>query len=119
MASPRTVSVTVLLDTTLAVEDAGAVSALADVVRACPGAEPMVDGLRDGGWRMEGSAQGDAEPGWLSVRFSKKFTGATPIIACENARGCGVLDEHGPVFDWTPDDDDDEDGAWDRWDGEL
>ena len=93
--------------------------AFADVVRACPGAEPMLDGLRAGGWRLEGPAHGDAEVGCLSVSFCREFTGATPIIACENARDCGVLDEHGPVFDWTPDDDDHDDGAWDSWDGEL
>jgi hypothetical protein len=118
MASPRTVSVTVLLDTTLAVEQAGAVSVFDDVVRACPGAGHTLAGLRDGGWRMAGPARADAELGGLAVSFCKEFTGATPISACENARDCGVLDEHGPVFDWTPDDDHD-DGAWDRWDGEL
>ncbi len=118
MASPRTVSVTVLLDTTLAVEDSGAVGAFADVVRACPGAEPTLAGLRDGGWQIDGPAQADAELGCLAVSFCKEFTGASPISACENARDCGVLDEHGPVFDWTPDNDHD-DGAWDYWDGEL
>lgn len=118
MASPRTVSVTVLLDRTLAGMDAGTVSTFADVVHACPDAEPTLDGLRDGGWRMDGPVRADAELGCLEVSFCKEFIDATPISACENARDCGVLDEHGPVFDWTPDDNE-HDGAWDRWDGEL
>lgn len=119
MASSRTVSVTILLNTTLSDEDARGVSPLADVVPAYPDAERVLNGLRDGGWRMEGSPRADVDPARVCVSFSKEFTGATPITACENARDCGVCDEHGPVFDWAPDGDDDDHGAWDSWDGEL
>ena len=119
MASPRMVSVTVLLETTLSAEDAQGVSALADVVRSCPDAERMLNGLADGGWRMQRSPRADVDPGCLCVSFCKEFTRATPISACENARDCGLDDEHSPVFDWTPDVGDDDDGEWDRWEGDL
>jgi hypothetical protein len=119
MASPRTVSVTVLLETAVPAEDAREVSVLADVIRSCAHAERILNGLCNGGWRMQGSRCADVDLGCLCVSFSKEFTGATPLTACENARECGVGDEHSPVFDWVPDVGDDDDGAWDRWEGEL
>jgi hypothetical protein len=119
MASPRTVSVTVLLETTLPGQDASGVRALVDVVRACPRTESVLNSLRDGGWTMDGPPDADVDPGCLCVSFCKEFSSATPIDACEDARDCGVTDELGPVFDWTPDAGNDDDGAWDAWEGEL
>jgi hypothetical protein len=122
MASPRTVSLTVLLQT----KPLGLLhpapppnDPTAEILRACPDAKSILDGLRDGGWRLGGPPDSTAEHQGLSVSFIKQFVGSTPIDACEDARRCGVTDELAPIFDWAPDRGDDDDGAWDYWHGEL
>lgn len=90
-----------------------------DVLVACPGSQDALTGLRHGGWLLDSARPEASDPRLLSVTCSKNFRHSTPIHACENARSCGVSDELGPVFDWTPDRGSDDDGPWDCWDGEL
>jgi hypothetical protein len=125
MSSPRTVSVTLFLIAEPDPLPHG--GAFEDVVRVYPHVEVAIGGLREGGWRLE-SIYREGEALDLAtnstalgtcVRFEKDFVNATPIAAAEDARRCGVTDELGPVFGWTEDCGDTDDGLWDGFYGEL
>lgn len=125
MASPRKVTVTLEIVTNDQSLRGSAEDLPLDVEQAASALPPLAEalhGLDQGGWVIESASaagtDGSAETR-AQVTLCKDFIGASPLSVSDDVRACGVTDDLSPVFAWSGDTGDDNDGCWDSYQGEL
>jgi hypothetical protein len=125
VASPRKVTVTLEIVTNDQSLRGSAQELALDVEQAASALPPLAEALHrldHGGWVIE-SASAAKTDGSAEIRaqvtLGKDFIGSSPLSVSDDARACGVTDDLSPVFAWSADTGDDNDGSWDSYQGEL
>lgn len=125
VASPRKVTVTLEIVTNDQSLRGSAEEVPLDVEQAASILPPLAEalhGLDQGGWVIESATASETDSiaeTRAHVTLCKDFVRASPRYVSDDVRACGVTDDLSPVFAWSADMGDDDDGCWDSYQGEL